>query len=37
VAGKMTFKGLDITTMPINERAKLGIGISYQRRRPFTV
>ncbi len=31
VAGKMTFKGLDITTMPINERAKLGIGISYQR------
>jgi len=31
VAGKMSFKGLDITYMPINERAKLGIGMSYQR------
>jgi len=31
VAGKMTFKGADITYMPINERAKLGIGMSYQR------
>ena len=31
VAGKMSFKGVDITYMPINERAKLGIGMSYQR------
>jgi Fe-S cluster assembly ATP-binding protein len=31
VAGKMSFKGADITHMPINERAKLGIGMSYQR------
>jgi Fe-S cluster assembly ATP-binding protein len=31
VAGKMTFKGADITHMPINERARLGIGMSYQR------
>ena len=31
VAGKMTFKGVDITYVPINERAKLGIGMSYQR------
>src|SRR5512139_3020234 len=31
VAGKMTFRGADITYMPINERAKLGIGMSYQR------
>ena len=31
VGGKMTFKGVDITYLPINERAKLGIGISYQR------
>ncbi len=30
-AGKITFKGVDITNMPINERAKLGIGMSYQR------
>jgi Fe-S cluster assembly ATP-binding protein len=29
--GKMSFKGEDITHMPINERAKLGIGMSYQR------
>jgi Fe-S cluster assembly ATP-binding protein len=29
--GRMTFKGVDITYMPINERAKLGIGMSYQR------
>jgi len=29
--GKMSFKGHDITHMPINERAKLGIGMSYQR------
>lgn len=31
VAGKMIFKGQDITHMPINERAELGIGMSYQR------
>jgi Fe-S cluster assembly ATP-binding protein len=31
VEGKMTFRGEDITFMPINERAKLGIGMSYQR------
>ncbi len=29
--GKMMFKGEDITRMPLNERAKLGIGMSYQR------
>ena len=29
--GKIAFKGEDITHMPINERARLGIGISYQR------
>ena len=31
VDGKMSFKGEDITHMPINERAELGIGMSYQR------
>ncbi len=29
--GKITFKGDDITKMPINERALLGIGVSFQR------
>ena len=29
--GKIVFKGEDITHMPIDERAKLGIGVSYQR------
>lgn len=29
--GKMTFKGEDITYMPTNERARLGLGISFQR------
>jgi Fe-S cluster assembly ATP-binding protein len=29
--GRITFKGEDITRMPINERAQLGIGMSYQR------
>ena len=28
VYGKIIFKGEDITHMPINERAKLGIGMS---------
>jgi len=31
IGGKMFFKGEEITNMPINERAKLGIGMSYQR------
>lgn len=29
--GKIIFKGEDITEFPVNERAKMGIGISYQR------
>lgn len=29
--GKIIFKGEDITNMPINERAQLGIGVSFQR------
>jgi len=29
--GKITFKGEDITYMPIHERARLGVGISFQR------
>jgi Fe-S cluster assembly ATP-binding protein len=29
--GKITFKGENITTMPIHERARLGIGVSFQR------
>ncbi|MBI5896629.1 MAG: ABC transporter ATP-binding protein [Desulfobacterales bacterium] len=29
--GKITFKGHDITFMPIHERARLGIGVSVQR------
>ncbi len=29
--GKIVFRGIDITHMPINERADLGIGMSYQR------
>ena len=29
--GKIMFKGEDITEMPINERAELGVGMSYQR------
>jgi len=29
--GKIFFKGEDITHMPVNERAQLGIGMSYQR------
>ena len=29
--GKIVFKGEDITHMPVDERAKLGVGISYQR------
>jgi len=31
VAGKIVFKGEDITNWPIDERARLGIGMSYQR------
>ncbi len=29
--GKIMFKGHDITHMPVDERARLGIGMSYQR------
>lgn len=29
--GKITFKGTDITNMPIHERAQIGIGVSFQR------
>ena len=29
--GKIVFMGEDITQMPVNERARLGVGISYQR------
>lgn len=29
--GKIIFKGVDITHLPINERAQLGIGMAYQR------
>ena len=29
--GKITFKGEDITNMPVHERAKLGIGMAFQR------
>jgi len=31
VGGKIVFKGIDITHSPINERAQMGIGMSYQR------
>ncbi len=31
ISGKITFKGEDITYMPINERADLGLGVSFQR------
>jgi len=31
VKGKISFKGEDITHMPIDERARRGIGMSYQR------
>jgi Fe-S cluster assembly ATP-binding protein len=30
-SGSITFKGEDITRMPVDERARLGIGISFQR------
>ncbi|MFB3925793.1 MAG: ABC transporter ATP-binding protein [Syntrophales bacterium] len=29
--GRICFKGTDITHMPVNERARMGIGMSYQR------
>jgi len=29
--GKIFFKGHDVTTMPVDERARLGMGISFQR------
>jgi len=31
IRGKIIFKGQDITHMPINERARMGLGISFQR------
>lgn len=31
VGGKIVFRRVDITHLPINERAQLGIGMSYQR------
>jgi Fe-S cluster assembly ATP-binding protein len=31
IGGKMFFKDQEITNMPLNERSKLGIGMSYQR------
>lgn len=31
VSGRILFKGVDITNLPVNERARLGIGMSYQR------
>lgn len=31
VGGKITFQGVDITHAPINERARLGVGMSFQR------
>jgi len=30
VSGKILFDGVDITHMPINERAKLGVGVAFQ-------
>jgi Fe-S cluster assembly ATP-binding protein len=30
-AGTISFRGVDITRMPVDERARLGIGISFQR------
>ena len=29
--GKITFQGEDITYMPVHERARLGVGVSFQR------
>jgi len=29
--GKIIFKGQDVTTLPVDERARLGMGISFQR------
>ena len=29
-SGKIIFEGKDITNLPINERAKLGIGFAFQ-------
>jgi len=31
ISGKITFKGEDITYLPIDERSRRGIGMSYQR------
>ncbi len=31
VRGRISFKGVDITNMPINERVKLGLGVAFQK------
>ncbi|RKZ00761.1 MAG: ABC transporter ATP-binding protein, partial [Candidatus Hydrothermota bacterium] len=31
LSGRIIFKGMDITDMPPNERAKLGIGLAFQK------
>ncbi len=31
VSGKIHFKGIDVTGMPVDERARLGMGIMFQR------
>ncbi|QCQ23394.1 ABC transporter ATP-binding protein [Desulfoglaeba alkanexedens] len=31
IAGRIVFRGVDITDKPINERARMGIGMAYQR------
>ncbi|MEW6001888.1 MAG: ABC transporter ATP-binding protein [Nitrospirota bacterium] len=31
ITGRIMFKGVDITRLPINERAQLGMGLAYQR------
>ena len=31
VKGQIIFEGKDITNLPVNERAQMGIGISFQR------
>lgn len=31
VQGRILFKGVDVTRMPINERVRMGMGVSFQR------
>lgn len=35
-AGRIEFQGTDITELPLHERARLGLGRTYQIPRPFT-